>query len=151
MNHANYEALRARVKQAVLDSMPVSPDDGTVVVRFDEEGVPTWGRPSAPADEITTAVMAELFPAPVSVPVGEQIDDRVPAKWGCGCSTDQCRLRWDVFSDASTDPVQSMRVTCISHGLVGNSRAFKKADNQGMRQRAQALIELSGAHERLCE
>lgn len=83
----------------------------------------------------------------------EQTTQPVPgiaARWGCRCPTRDCTLRWDVFSDASADPHSTHRLTCITHSLVASSESARVADNQGMRQRAQALHKLDLAHQEQC-
>lgn len=158
VTHSNYEALREQVLRAVEGALPTDPDDGTCVVRYsrdDETGghggsIPVWGAPEVVVNEITTAVMAALFPAPVTIPLAhiDEINSRIPRTWGCGCSTDQCRIEWGIYRDGGPDPTSVWRATCYSHGVYGDSKPGKQGD--GMRQRAQALIELSSAHEEQC-
>lgn len=153
----NYEAIRAVVRQAVERTLPVSPDDGTVVVRFDAEGIPTWGAPTGVVEAITTGVMQALYPAPVSLLGGIagptdllEGDPIRTGRWSCGCDSSQCHLVWDTWRDASADPSQVSRATCHTHGLRGDSESARCADNQGMRQRAQALYKLDLAHAEQC-
>lgn len=148
----NYEAIRAVVRQAVERTLPVSPDDGTVVVRFDAEGIPTWGAPTGVVEAITTGVMQALYPAPVGLPDGEQLegDPRVTGRWTCGCDSSKCYIRWTIGRDASTDPSQMIRATCHSHGIYGDSEPARVADSPAMRQQAQALYKLDLAHAEQC-
>lgn len=153
----NYEQIRAAVREAVGGALPTSPDDGTVVVRFDHGEFPIWGAPTGVVEAITTAVMQALYPAPVSLP-GENPEPTDPlegdpirtGRWSCGCDSSQCKLTWSVGRDASTDPSQVIRVTCITHSIWANSESARCSANQGMRQQAQALHKLDLAHQEQC-
>lgn len=50
------EALR----EVVLESLPIDPDDGTTVVGFGKEGVPLWSKPDQLADAIVAAILPVL-------------------------------------------------------------------------------------------
>lgn len=149
----NYEQIRAAVREAVGGALPTSPDDGTVVVHFDHEGVPTWSSPTGVVEAITTAVMQALYPAPASLPeVGEpvRVDPLVAGKWTCGCDSSQCKIVWSVGRDSSADPSQVIRATCQTHAISGDSMSARCSANQGMRQQAQALYNLDTLHGEQC-
>lgn len=163
----NYEQIRAAVAKAVAAALPTSPDDNDCVVRFAEvdpentPGVwsPIWGHPTEVIEAITTGVMQVLFPGaiwppaqdPVTLPE-ELANHRIltSARWKCGCTTTECKLRQDVFRDSGTDPTAVLRVTCLTHGIRGDSEPARLADNLGTRQRAQAMYRLDLAHEEQC-
>lgn len=157
----NYEELRAKIGGAVLAALPIDPDDGTCVVRHDGEdnGTPIWGDPGVVAEAIVNEVMGALFPGaiwppaqdPVTLPE-ELANHRIltSARWKCGCTTTECKLRQDIFRDSGTDPTAILRVVCMTHGLQGDSEPARLADNLGTRQRAQAMYRLDLAHEEQC-
>lgn len=149
MDHENYEQARRVVADAVRRALPISPDDGAVVIRYDGEdyeATPVWGNPTGVVEAITTEVMQVLFPAPVSAQV-PSIDPIMRGRWTCGCDSGRCELRTDLYRDSTH---QTMRITCITHGLVGQSMPARIADNQAMRQRAQVMLELDREHAQQC-
>lgn len=153
----NYEQIRAAVREAVGGALPTSPDDGTVVVRFDHGEFPIWGAPTGVVEAITTAVMQALYPAPVSLPGGGaepteplEGDPIRTGRWSCGCDSIQCKIVLSVGRDSSADPSQVIRATCHSHGISGDSESARRSANQGMRQQAQALHKLDLAHQEQC-
>lgn len=97
------------------------------------------------ADALETAL--EWPPRPPVPPEGQH---ELRGRWSCGCDMAACAIRWDVFSDASANPSQVLRVTCVTHGLVGDSNPAPVAANEGMRQRQRALLVLDLAHQEQC-
>lgn len=94
------------------------------------------------AEIVADAVEAGLNwePAP---PVG------VPTRWGCGCDSRECRLRRDQMQDAGGDPQIVVRLTCVSHGLVGRSHPGRVSEGLS-RLDAQATLNLDLAHQEQC-
>lgn len=153
----NYEQIRAQVRQAVAEGLPISHDDGCVVVCFDVEGIPIWGAPTGVIEAIVTNVMQVLYPAPVSLAGDipeptEEVggDPRITGRWSCRCDSSQCKIVWTVRRDASADPSQVIRATCHTHGLYGDSESARTADNPALRQQAQALYKLDLLHAEQC-
>lgn len=140
MNGRDYEPTRRRVAEAIRRALPTSPDDGTVVIRFDREGIPTWGHPSTVVEMVTTEVMRALFHE--SVFTGGTASK--PGRWGCGCDSRQCRLREDVFSDGTG--ATTTRITCIDHSLVARGAG----DGGLLAQRQMAMQRLDLAHQEQC-
>lgn len=140
MNGYEYEQKRRRVAEAIRRTLPTAPDDGTVVVRFDHEGVPTWGHPSTVVEMITTEVMQALYPA--STMAGGVASK--PGRWACGCSSRDCKLREDVFSDGTG--AGTLRITCVDHGLVARGAG----DGGLLAQRQMAMQRLDLAHQEQC-
>lgn len=73
----------------------------------------------------------------------------VPTRWGCGCDSRECQLRRDQMQDAGGNPEAVVRITCITHALVGRSHPGRVADGLS-RLDAQALLNLDLAHQEQC-
>lgn len=56
MSNDNQRDFPEDWRAAVRDSLPVDPDDDTIVIGYDESGIPQWGSP----ERLVTAVLAEL-------------------------------------------------------------------------------------------
>lgn len=159
----NYEQIRAKIAEAVIIALPIDPDDSTCILRYGQETAdditywsPLWGPPGELVEAIVREVMAALFPSDVPLPSRAELfeplegDPRRTGRWTCGCDSSKCHIDWSVGRDASADPSQVIRATCFTHGLIGNSESARCADNQGMRQQAQALLKLDMAHREQC-
>lgn len=146
MNPTQYEQVRARVAEAVRRALPVDPEDGTVYLGS-TDGVPLWGHPSNVVHAITAEVMQAIDPPP---PVPDPVAGPVSGRWSCGCGVAACNIRWDIYRDASADPSQAIRGTCLTHALVADSDTARCAEMPGMRQRADVLALLDRMHQEQC-
>jgi hypothetical protein len=158
----NYEQIRTLIADAVTRALPIDPDDSTCIVRFEGPAdAPVWGAPETVVEAIVTEVMQVLYPGQVPLPTGDPLtrteeplhpdgDPLARGRWSCGCDSSRCKLVWTVGRDAGADPTQVIRVTCVTDGLHADSHSARVADNQGMRQQAQALLKLDQAHQEQC-
>jgi hypothetical protein len=135
----SYEALRARLRQALADALPVDVHGHRLV------------------DGAVSAVLEVLYPDPIEPKLSPdtQAAYDIPVlnscpgdRWPCGCSTLECRLQWAEFSTGAVDPTITSRVTCLTHSLHGSSLPSVVGD--GGRRQAQALYQLGVAHQQDC-
>lgn len=58
----------------------------------------------------------------------------------------ECRTREDVFRDASANPSQTFRITCLEHAMVASSDTALVSDMTMMTLRDQARERLAAKH-----
>lgn len=103
-----------------------------------------------------TTGSTELVPA---LPPKPEALQSVSGRWTCGCRSDDCRLKWEIFTsdgrafavlDCLDTPVLFRRVSCLTHKIHGDSLPTGDAFSDGGRSEAQAMLNLDIAHQEQC-
>lgn len=71
--------------------------------------------------------------------------------WSCGCSSRECTVRWDTFSDGGVGVrSQRVRATCLRHALVANADTSERDGHSVTAARAAAMALLDALHAEQC-
>jgi hypothetical protein len=109
---------------AVVDALPVDPDDGTTVVGFGPDGVPIWSNPVG----VARAALDDLAARGRLLPAGGEVREEWGAEhdgcahWGCWPSEAAARTwvaehdGWRVLQRRTWVPVDGPAECCDLHG-----------------------------------